>query len=303
MRPGTLTFYQLSVERVVTYLLSHLDEAADLEALAGMAGLSPYHFHRIFRGMVGETPLELLRRLRLERAAFALRTTSTSVTTVAFDAGYETHESFTRAFRTHFGEAPSDFRRNRHARTTLAAASGIHHRPDGSISTFTPRDTGGHSMDVAIEHMPPLRLGTVSHRGPYNQIGKAFEKLGQIAGPSGLFGQPGAAMIATYHDDPDATPPDELRSEAGIIVPEGVPLPAALEEVHIPEGDYAKYTHIGGFEGLPDAWQRLMGEWVPASGRRLADSPSFEIYRSDMRTTPKEQLRTDIYVPLATGPA
>jgi AraC family transcriptional regulator len=156
-------------------------------------------------------------------------------------------------------------------------------------------------MDVAIEHMPPLRLGTVSHRGPYNQIGKAFEKLGQIAGPSGLFAQPGAAMIATYHDNPDATPAEELRSEAGIIVPEGVPLPPALEEVHIPEGDYAKYTHIGPFEGLGDAWQRLMGEWVPSSGRRLADSPSFEIYRSDMRTTPKEQLRTDIYVPLADG--
>lgn len=154
-------------------------------------------------------------------------------------------------------------------------------------------------MDVAIEHLPPLRLGTVSHRGPYNQIGKAFEKLGQIAGPSGLFAHPGAAMIATYHDDPDTTPLDELRSEAGIIVPEGVLLPAALEEVHLRGGDYARYTHIGSFEGLPSAWQRLMGEWVPASGRRLADSPSFEIYRSDMRTTPKDELRTDIYVPLA----
>ncbi len=158
-------------------------------------------------------------------------------------------------------------------------------------------------MNVAIEHLHSLRLGTVSHRGPYNQIGKAFERLGQIAGAAGLFAHPGAAMIATYHDDAAATPPEELRSEAGIIVPAGVPLPAALTEVHIPEGDYARYTHIGPFEGLGDAWQRLMGEWVPAIGRRVADSPSFEIYRSDMRRTPREQLRTDLYVPLAPATA
>lgn len=299
MRESTHSFYVQAVSRVIAHLTSHLDEAADLHALAERAGLSPYHFHRIFRGMVGETPLELLRRLRLERAAFALRNGDASVTTIAFDAGYETHESFTRAFRAQFGEAPSEFRRNTHGRPVLANASGVHYRPDGSISHFVPRDTGGHAMDVAIEHMPALRLGTVSHRGPYNQIGKAFEKLGRIAGPSGLFAHPGAAMIATYHDDPEGTPPDELRSDAGIVVPDDLPLPASLTEVRIPEGDYAKYTHIGPFEGLGDAWQRLMGEWVPASGRRVADSPSFEIYRSDMRTTPKEQLRTDIYVPLA----
>lgn len=78
---------QTALARVV----ASLDEALDLGRLAREAALSPFHFHRIFRGMVGETPLELQRRLRLERAAFQLFAPGTSVTSIAFDAGYESH--------------------------------------------------------------------------------------------------------------------------------------------------------------------------------------------------------------------
>ena len=191
MKPDTRTFYLNAVQRVIARIVTQLDESADLDALAQLAGLSPFHFHRIFRGMVGETPLELLRRLRMERAAMLLLETETPVTRIAFDAGYETHEAFTRAFRASYGAAPSVFRRTSHARRILAAPSGIHIAGDGTASAFTPMDTGGRTMQVDIEHLPDLRLATVTHVGPYNQIGKAFEKLGMIAGPRGLFfGQP-----------------------------------------------------------------------------------------------------------------
>jgi AraC family transcriptional regulator len=60
--------------------------------------------------MVGETPVELLRRLRLERAAWQLGHTDRAVTEIAFDAGYETHEAFTRAFRANYNASPSGFR-------------------------------------------------------------------------------------------------------------------------------------------------------------------------------------------------
>ena len=153
-------------------------------------------------------------------------------------------------------------------------------------------------MHVEIEVLPAMRLASIRHVGPYNQIGKSFEKLGAIAGPAGLFGHPGAAMVASYLDDAEATPPDALRSDAGVVVPDDVALPAGLTEVRIPAGRYARYTHIGPFEGLGDAWTRLVGEWLPASGQHVAPGPALEIYRSDMRTTPREDLRTDIYVPL-----
>jgi len=298
MKPDTRAFYHQAVGRVVAHLVTHLDESADLAALARIACLSPFHFHRVFSGTVGETPLELLRRLRLERAAVTLLRTDTPVTAVAFAAGYETHEAFTRAFRAAFGEAPSAFRRNGTARALLAAGSGLHFREGATQAHFIPRDTGGHAMQVELEQMPPLRLATVTHVGPYNQIGRAFERLGAIAAREGLFAHPGALMIATYDDDPEATPVEELRSRAGISIPEDVPLPDGAEEQRIRGGAYARYTHIGPFEMLGDVWSRFMGEALPASGHEFADGPALEIYRSDMRTTPKEQLRTDLLVPV-----
>ena len=76
-------------------------------------------------------------------------------------------------------------------------------------------------MEVEIKEMPELRVGAVRHVGPYNQIPQAFERLGSIVGPTGLAGRPETAMVAIYYDDPDSTPPPELRSDAGITVPDG----------------------------------------------------------------------------------
>lgn len=298
MKTSTRSFYQSAIERVLAALTASLDEAPELAALARLAGLSPFHFHRVFRGLVRETPLELLRRLRLERAAAELLASDGSITAIAFRAGFESHEGFTRAFHQAFGEPPSAFRSNGHARPLLASPNGLHFRA-GRITSFELPPFGDPPMDVRLEYMQARRLAVVRHTGPYNQIGRAFERLGALAGPAGLLAHPGAAMIGRYHDDPEATPPEALRSDAGITVPEGVPIPAPLEEAILPAGNYARYAHIGPFETLGDAWSRFMGGWLPASGHRLGEGPAYEFYVSDMRTTPKEQLQTDLVVPLA----
>ena len=111
--------------------------------MAREACVAPFHFHRIFRGMVGETPLELVRRLRLERAAWQLASTDRSVTEVAFDAGYEAHQAFTRAFRVHYDTSPTLFRARKYPRIELAARCGVHFQADGTIPSFIPRDSGG----------------------------------------------------------------------------------------------------------------------------------------------------------------
>jgi len=153
-------------------------------------------------------------------------------------------------------------------------------------------------MDVEIKKMPEQRVAAVRHVGPYNQIGQAFGRLGEIAGPAGLFTNPNAAMIALYHDDPESTPADELRSDAGVAVASGVALPNELAEHRLPAGRYAKTVHVGSYETLGDTWARFLGEWLPESGERLRDGPSYERYVNDPRTTPKERLITEIYVPI-----
>jgi len=298
MKPETRSYYEQVVQRAIDRIATRLDDALDLETIASDACLSPFHFHRIFRGMVGETPLELSRRLRMERAAWQLATTDRPVTMIAFDAGYEAHEAFTRAFRVAYSASPSGFRQRTYPRIELAAACGVHYSPDATVRAFIPRDSGGQTMDVTIENMPELRVGAVHHVGPYNQIPNAFRKLGEIAHAAGVVAKPGAAMLAIYHDDPETTPPNELRSEAALTFAADAKLPTGLDEQRLPGGRYAHTTHVGPYEELGDVWARFMGEWLPASGERVANSPSYEIYRNTPMDTPKEKLRTDLYIPL-----
>ena len=288
-----------------------MDEALDLAELAELAeraALSPLHFHRIFRGMLGETPLELHRRLRLERAAWRLRTAGARVTHVAFEAGYETHESFTRAFRDAYGTSPSEFRERAQVPCTprdqtrlfdLAAPSAVHFRdpPEPALRWIINR--GEMTMKVDIEALAEQRVAALSHVGPYNTISAAFARLGAIAGPAGLFGQPGAAMVAIYHDDPETKPAAELRSEAGIVVAARTTLPEALHEVRLPAGRYARTVHQGPYEGLGDAWANFLGRWLAQSGHRVGNGAMFELYRNSPMDTQPSELVTDLYLSVA----
>jgi AraC family transcriptional regulator len=153
-------------------------------------------------------------------------------------------------------------------------------------------------MGVEIREMPAMRVGAIRHVGEYHQIGKAFERLGAIAGPAGLFQRPGAVMLGIYYDDPDTIPQDQLRSDAAIVVAEDVRLPDGLVEQRIPGGRYASAEHVGPYEGLVAAWPRLKRA-VLESGQRTDARPSYEIYRNNPMTVPKEQLLTEIYLPVA----
>jgi len=298
MKPATRSFYEEAVQRTIDAIVANLDEALDLDTLASAAGMSPYHFHRMFRGMVGETPLELARRLRMERAARQVLANDRPITQIAFDAAYETHEAFTRAFRLWYRTSPSGFRLRAHARTEIPAACGVHFGHAVGQS-FVARDSGGRDMTVEIKQMPEMRVATVRHVGPYNLIPQAFEKLGKIVDHLGVFTRPGVQMVALYHDDPDSTPPEQLRSDAGLVVPEGMALPDGLGEERIPAGRYATTTHVGPYEQLGDVWARFFGEWVPASGHRLGPGVSFEVYRNTPAEVPKKDLITDLFISLA----
>ena len=306
MRQTTRNFYQTAIAQAVSSIAGDLDGALDLAALARNAALSTFHFHRMFRGLIGETPLEVHRRLRLERAAWQLLHTDAPVTQIAFAAGYDTHEAFTRVFGTSYACTPSAFRASRdpatsqhHAtfRIQLANRLGLHFPDIRMASNHTFPTTGTSTMHVEIRTLPQQRLATIEHRGPYNRISDAFARLGQIAGPAGLFGAD-AAMIALYFDDPETTPANELRAEAALSIGNEKGLPPTLGERHLAAGRYACTVHSGGYELIGDTWARLMGEWLPDSGLRIAEGPSFERYLNTPMDVPTDQLRTEIYVPV-----
>ena len=154
-------------------------------------------------------------------------------------------------------------------------------------------------MNVEVKQMPALRVAAVHHVGSYQRISEAFGRLGDLAGRAGLLeGKP--TMLALYYDDSDVTPEAELRSDAGLVVPESVQLPPGLDEHRLPAGRYACTVHIGPYEQLADTWARFMGQWLPQSGERMAaEGTSFEIYVNNPTDVPKAELRTELYIPLA----
>lgn len=306
MKPETQSFYEQAVLKATERVIAGLDEALDLEQLAKIAALSPFHFHRIFRGLLGETPLELHRRLRLERAALRLLEEEAPITTIAVDAGYDTHEAFTRAFRARYGNSPTEFRqqgrgrcagRERAFQTEIAARSGIHFSPQ-RVALAIHFLKGEHTMNVEKKTLPAMRLATLHHQGAYNRISEAFGRLGEIAGRAGLFNAK-PTMLALYYDDPESTPEAELSSDAAVVVADNAKIPDGLAEKRIPAGRYACTTHVGPYEQLGDVWARFMGNWLPASGERMGEGTSFEIYVNNPMEVPKEQLITELYIPLS----
>ena len=106
----TLQDYAERIEDVVKYIRAHINEPLDRETLAAVAGFSIPHFHRVFTAHIGESAINYVRRLRMERAGRKLRMGAVDITEVALAAGYDSHAAFSKAFKQQFGVRPSEFR-------------------------------------------------------------------------------------------------------------------------------------------------------------------------------------------------
>jgi AraC family transcriptional regulator len=152
-------------------------------------------------------------------------------------------------------------------------------------------------MNVEIVERPEMRVAGVRHVGPYHQLHAAFERLGTIAGSSGLFARPGVAVLGVYHDTLSDVPEDELRSDAAVTLPDDAPCPDGLAEQRIPGGRYATAIHEGSYARLADTWAAVM-RTIAGDGHATRQSPCFEIYRNQPGQVPDEELRTELFVPV-----
>jgi AraC family transcriptional regulator len=295
MRAVTLQDYKRRILQVLAYIGDHLDDPLPLDELAALACFSPYHFHRIFKGMVGESVKEYVRRLRLERAASQLKVGSASVIEIALDAGYESHEAFTRSFKRCFGAAPSHFRLIRRAQFANVS-SGVHYRPGETIQHFRTLHRGG-DMDVKIQQLKPRRVAFLRHVGPYGEVSSTWDRLLTIMGKDGYLGG-GTMMLGICHDDPEVTPSAKIRYDACVTVGDDFVPGGDIQVQTVAGGEYAMTTHAGPYNNLGRTYAELLGQWVPRSGRELRDVPCFEVYLNDPQSTAPEDLLTDIYAPL-----
>jgi AraC family transcriptional regulator len=153
-------------------------------------------------------------------------------------------------------------------------------------------------MTLDITTLPAYRLAALRHTGAYSKIGPAFRELGAIAGRAGLFAHPDAIMIGVYYDDPRTTPPEMLRSAAGVSIAPDAAVPDGLEEVCVPAGPFAIAKHVGPYEDLPKAWTEISQTLMPSSGEKRRPAACYEIYRNDPTNTAPADLITEICIPI-----
>jgi AraC family transcriptional regulator len=273
--------YEKRLLRVIAHI--HADPSRDLslDALADVAALSRFHFHRVFHAMTGETVAESVRRIRMDRAARWLVTEDWPIAQVAARAGHPNTRSFARIFAEAFGCTPAAFRKRGEMTSPLTQKS------KGVL----------HMYDVAISTAPPRRIVGLAHKGRYIEIGATFEKLSGVIASRGLFDRVGE-MLGVYYDDPSAVPAEALRSFAAFTLAEGAAAPEGLEQIDLPGGKVATLRFKGHYSGLHKGYDYLFGPWLRESGEVPRDAPAMEIYRNTPMTAAPEDLLTDICLPL-----
>ena len=274
--------YEDRLHRVLSYIYDNLGEDLDLDTLADIACMSRYHWHRVFRAMTGETSADVIRRLRLSKAANSLLQEDTSVREIAASLGYKNLASFSRAFKKAHGVSPNEFRER-----------GL------AVTNYLNLKHGNEDMyPVNIKEFGEVRAAGVLHVGPYHKIGTAFKSLGGVLMASSLMSQVDELFVI-YHDHPDCKPSSELRSHVAVSIHDGFPNNLnKMEYFNVVGGKYAVLEHTGPYATLKAAYEWLYGVWLPHFSHEPRDAPPLEVYINDPKTTPSAELRTDIRLPL-----
>jgi AraC family transcriptional regulator len=292
--------YTARINRVMDHIDAHLDETLDLATLAAVADFSPFHFHRLFQALTGETLAARVRRRRLEVAAGRLLISpDTTALHIALDVGFNSAEAFTRAFRAYFGVTPSAWRggafrswAERHCVALSKIRQGDRKAYQAVMDAFlqdrelwppghVPR-VKGDKMDVEIKTLADTRVAYLRYVGPYggSGIAAAWQRFASWCAQAGLM-QPRRRMFGVCLDDPTITPPEKCRYDCAVEVDATFVARDEIGTETVAGGRYACARFSGVAAEVRDVWTKLVAEWLPKSRHQPDDRSALEIYEPD----------------------
>lgn len=285
-----------SMERLneaMNYLEKHLTGNIDAGKMARIAGCSEYTFRRMFSFLAGMSLGEYIRNRKLSLAAELLQA-GRSVTDCAADLGYESPDTFSKAFRAVHGVPPS-----------RAAGN------SGNLRMFPPLSfqlalKGGKPMNYRIESKGPFFIAgfkkriTLQFEGINPQMEELTGKLTpeiirelkelNSAEPRGIL-----QVSADFSDRTREGSP--LDQWLGVAVDNAGPVPKRFAVLPVDRSDWAVFTAVGPFpEALQETWGRIYSEWLPASGYDLTGGP--EILRNESPDTGRRDYKSEIWIPV-----
>lgn len=281
-RTSTTEEYHRCVNIVVEYINNHLGEEIDLEKLAEISHFSPYHFHRIMKAFIGEPLGAFIVRTRIETAAQLLRYSKMSVSDIAYQIGYGTPSSLSKAFKQFYGISPNEYRNNK------------------DYIIMKPTEVNP-ELDVTMEvrEQQPKKVIYIRLTGAYMALSycEAWKKLYAYVSEEKI--NPGSLeYICIYHDDPKVTEPKNLRTDVCFTVPVAVQPKGEIGVKEIPGGKYLVFRYKGPYSNLGAVYDTIYGHWIPEGGYVISNARGYEVYLNSPENTPPEELLTEICVPV-----
>jgi len=308
--------YLFRIYNVQDYIENNITSKFTLEELASVANFSKFHFHRIFVAIIGETLSSYILRIRLEKAATLLiHCPNTPLTEIWLDCGFSSSSAFARAFKEKFGISASSWRKEKlkefsnigqtHSNLSEVSAKlseyfgDVHLTKNGVAKMkeiINPKK-------VEVKPIDEFTVAYIRYIGPYKGNSDLFEnlftRLFNWAMPKNLCQFPQTKVLSIYHDNPDITDDDKLRTSVCISVPDDTEVGGEIGKMKVAGTKYA----IASFElsGAPDyekAWNYIFSEWLPTSGYQPDNNPCFELYLNNPEEHPEKKHIVDIYVPV-----
>jgi AraC family transcriptional regulator len=253
------------VEKALWYVESHFADAITLEDIARASGVSRFHLVRAFAAAIGQPVMRHVRGRRLSEAARRLAAGAPDILAVALDAGYGSHEAFTRAFRDQFGLTPEGLRAIGRL-DAIQLVEPLTMSDETLVTLDPPRVTDAPAMLVA--GLGARYAGTDSRAIP--GLWQSFSRhIGSI---------PGQIGFTTYGVCFNTDDEGNFDYIAGVEVKDFSDLPAEFARVRIPAHRYAVFTHRDHISAIRRTFHTIWSKGLQEAGHAAADAPLFEKY-------------------------
>ena len=227
-------------------------------------------------------------RLRLETAALKLKHSQNDIGQIAFDCGYQNHETFTRAFKDYFGLTPLEYR------NSIA-----------ELTTNKQNEYGKANIDLntlnvqgpVIKTIPDLHLAYIRHTGSYDKVGSSFQKL-MFWAAAHLVLKLKPVTIGIVHDNPDLTAEQHIRFDACVLLSKEIKPNGEIGYKRIEGGKFAVFTYRGAYEGFHPVYDYIYNVCLFDNKFDFADKPALEWYIKSPPYNKPENFVTDFYVPI-----
>ena len=242
----------------IEYIEANLDKDIHLEFLASKFALSKYHFHRIFKALIGDPPFRYIEKRRLSGAATELIETNRRIIDIAFDYGFNSHESFIRSFKKKYSLTPSQFRKTK-------PDFRFHEKcPIGSIELKLEK--GKVKLNPDILHKSSFSIAGLTYSGhDTNEIFDLWQTFWLMVQEGKIILDNRGCLGACLHDI-DMRNNEVFVYYAGVEQNQSLDIPKAMQSATIPGSTYAVFKHKGPISEIEQTYDRIYGSWFPRTG-------------------------------------